>query len=184
MDGKLFLTEINSLDNEQGCFASNGYFAEFFNLSNSRCSEIINALIQKNYVIATVQKEGKRVIKRILRCCHTYSANRRGGIRDSEGGYSEKAKDNNTIYNNTITHKARFAPPSVEEVSTYLKSKNITSFTGQQFVDFYESKDWMIGKNKMKNWQAAVRTWTHQRSNRREEKPKEKVDDIYKRFTV
>lgn len=29
----------------------------------------------------------------------------------------------------------------------------------QRFVDFYECKGWMVGKNKMKNWKAAVRTW-------------------------
>jgi hypothetical protein len=29
------------------------------------------------------------------------------------------------------------------------------------FVDFYESKNWMVGKNKMKDWKASVRTWEH-----------------------
>jgi len=46
---KLFLTEIHSLDNENGCFANNKYFAGFFNLSIHRCSQIINALMKKNY---------------------------------------------------------------------------------------------------------------------------------------
>ena len=37
-----------------------------------------------------------------------------------------------------------------------------------RFVDFYESKGWMVGKNKMKDWRAAVRTWereSHGRNN-------------------
>ena len=37
------------------------------------------------------------------------------------------------------------------------------------FVDFYESKNWMVGKNKMKDWKAAVRTWEKGRSQTRKE---------------
>jgi len=47
---KLFLVEIHSLDNENGCFASNNYFANLFNLSKGRCSQIINSLKEKNYI--------------------------------------------------------------------------------------------------------------------------------------
>ena len=64
---------------------------------------------------------------------------------------------------NTQTHKkkkiTRFVPPTVEEVKQYCEENNY-KLDAQRFVDFYESKGWMIGKNKMKSWQAAVRTWT------------------------
>ena len=53
----------------------------------------------------------------------------------------------------------RFVPPTVEEVKQYCEENNY-KLDAQRFVDFYESKGWMIGKNKMKSWQAAVRTWT------------------------
>jgi hypothetical protein len=56
----------------------------------------------------------------------------------------------------TIT---RFAPPSETDVSLYLKERNITTFTAQRFIDHYQARGWMIGKNKMKDWKAAVRTW-------------------------
>lgn len=61
----------------------------------------------------------------------------------------------------------RFIPPSVEEVEQYCleRSNNIDA---QSFIDFYESKGWMIGKNKMKDWKAAVRTW--ERSRKKENK--------------
>ena len=52
----------------------------------------------------------------------------------------------------------RFVPPTVEEVKQYCEENNY-KLDAQRFVDFYESKGWMIGKNKMKSWQAAVRTW-------------------------
>jgi hypothetical protein len=54
--------------------------------------------------------------------------------------------------------QSRFIPPTLEDVSAYcLERKN--KVDPQVFIDFYESKGWMIGRNKMKNWKAAVRTW-------------------------
>ena len=61
----------------------------------------------------------------------------------------------------------RFIPPSVEEVEQYCLERN-NSIDAQSFIDFYESKGWMIGKNKMKDWKAAVRTW--ERSRKQEDK--------------
>lgn len=56
----------------------------------------------------------------------------------------------------------RFAPPSVEEVSAYCKSRN-NGISACEFIDFYAAKGWMIGKNQMKDWKAAVRTWEQRR---------------------
>ena len=51
-------------------------------------------------------------------------------------------------------------PPFLEEVKKYcLERKN--NINPQKWFDFYTSKNWMIGKNKMKDWKAAVRTWEH-----------------------
>ena len=51
-----------------------------------------------------------------------------------------------------------FIPPTVEEVREYCTERG-NSVDAEAFIDFYESKGWMIGKNKMKDWKAAVRTW-------------------------
>ena len=64
----------------------------------------------------------------------------------------------------------RFVPPTLNEVQDYIL-KNGYSVEAERFVDFYEAKGWMIGKNKMKDWKAAVRTW------QREQK-KQKPDEI------
>lgn len=55
----------------------------------------------------------------------------------------------------------RFSPPSVDEVTEYLREKNVQrpEENAQKFYNFYEAKGWMIGKNKMKNWKSAVSTW-------------------------
>jgi len=52
----------------------------------------------------------------------------------------------------------RFSPPTLEEIKVYCSERN-NSIDSEKFRDFYESKNWMIGKNKMKDWKACVRTW-------------------------
>jgi hypothetical protein len=101
---KLLLVEIDSLDAEKGCFASNGYFGEFFNLSPSRISEMVSSLVSKGYITTFLLYEGKQVKQRIL--TPTLPIRKlEGGIRDTEGGYSEKAKDINTLISNTTINK-------------------------------------------------------------------------------
>lgn len=58
-----------------------------------------------------------------------------------------------------------FTPPTVEMVAAYCAERSNT-VNAQDFVDFYTSKGWFIGKNKMKDWQAAVRTWERSRNGR------------------
>ena len=57
------------------------------------------------------------------------------------------------------THtKTNFVKPTLQEVEAYCTQRN-NFVDAQRFLDFYESKGWMIGKNKMKDWKASVRTW-------------------------
>jgi len=71
-----------------------------------------------------------------------------------------KSTNSTTINNNKeirINNKT-FIKPTVEDVKNYcLERKN--NINAETFIDFYESKGWKIGKNKMKDWKAAVRTW-------------------------
>ena len=51
-----------------------------------------------------------------------------------------------------------FKKPSVEEIKNYCLERN-NNVDPEAFYDFYESKDWFIGKSKMKDWKAAIRNW-------------------------
>lgn len=62
------------------------------------------------------------------------------------------------IYIKERAKSTRFVPPSVDEVKAYCQERN-NSVDAESFVDFYESKNWMVGKNKMKDWKASIRTW-------------------------
>ena len=68
---------------------------------------------------------------------------------------TKESKEVKKEKNNNIK---RFTPPTYEQVSTYCKERNNT-VDAERFYDFYESKGWMVGKNKMKDWKAAVRNW-------------------------
>ena len=61
-----------------------------------------------------------------------------------------------------------FNPPTFEEVAAYCRERN-NNVDPEQFISFYQSKNWMIGKNRMKDWKAAVRTW--EKYQRQKNKP-------------
>jgi hypothetical protein len=56
------------------------------------------------------------------------------------------------------SHRSIFKPPTVEEVQAYCQERK-NHVDPEHFVDFYTAKGWMVGKSKMKDWKAAVRTW-------------------------
>ena len=56
-----------------------------------------------------------------------------------------------------------FTPPTLEEVRSYCSERK-NKVDAETFWDFYQGKGWMVGKNKMKDWKAAVRTWEKSRS--------------------
>ena len=54
--------------------------------------------------------------------------------------------------------RANFQKPTVEEVTAYCQERG-NGIDAKTFVDFYAARGWMLGKNHMKDWRAAVRTW-------------------------
>ena len=73
------------------------------------------------------------------------SNTKKSSIKESSIEYREKPQK-------------RFSKPTIEEVQAYcLERKN--GINAKRFVDYYESKGWLVGKTPMKDWRAAVRTW-------------------------
>jgi len=79
------------------------------------------------------------------------------GIPAVDAGKVSIGKDRIVEYSKE-KKQSRFAPPSLLEVQKYITDNNYT-VDAESWMDFYTSKGWMIGKNKMKDWKAAVRTW-------------------------
>lgn len=53
----------------------------------------------------------------------------------------------------------RFQKPTLDELTAYKQKANLALIDCEAFFDFYESKGWVVGKNPMKDWQAAMRNW-------------------------
>ena len=72
------------------------------------------------------------------------------------------------------THtNTNFVKPTLQEVEAYCTQRN-NFVDAQRFLDFYESKGWMIGKNRMKDWKASVRTWEKNSDRRSRAQPQHK----------
>lgn len=71
----------------------------------------------------------------------------------------------------------RFAPPTYQEAYDYFgayameKGITIAPSEPQSFIDFYQSKNWYVGKNKMKDWKASVRNWFKNIEQRQAKRP-------------
>jgi hypothetical protein len=91
--------------------------------------------------------------------------NHSGGIPKSEPTDKEEDKEEDKDKES----KKKFSPPSIQEITDYCDQRD-NSVDPTQFFNFYTAKNWMIGKNKMMDWRAAVITWE------RREKPDERKE--------
>lgn len=137
---KVFLVEIDSLDNKDGCYASNKYFSEFFDISKGRCSQIINQLKDKGLISIEYEREGKEIKKRIIRVVNKlnrgsknikqgYLENDDNPIKNSKGGYLENAKESNTLLNNTSNNNTK-----------EIKSKEPDNIPYKEIIDYLNDK--------------------------------------------
>lgn len=70
----------------------------------------------------------------------------------------ENSIDKNSIEKKEIYKERKFKKPTLIEVEEYCKERN-NEVDPQKFIDFYESKGWLVGKSPMKDWKACIRTW-------------------------
>ena len=185
---KCFLTEINSLDNEErGCFALNEHFAEFFNLSKNRCSEVIKSLQDKGYIDVNYKYDGKKIIKRTIRVKDKYftpsifrqtPSENRQSPSISRQTPSENLVDRITVENNNIVYidEQIFVPPKLDEVEAYCKERN-NNVDAKRFFDYYSAGNWKDKAGKpVKNWkQKMIANW-----ERNAAKPIEKKRNVDK----
>ena len=77
----------------------------------------------------------------------------------------------------TTTKRKRFEKPTLSEIKEYCIERG-NKVDAQHFFDYYESNGWRVGKNSMKNWQAAVRTWERSEYRKPNSKKNSKEDAI------
>lgn len=175
---KLLYGEITALCNEKGyCWATNEYFASLYGVSKTTISLLIKNLIEKGYINSQmIYKEGtKEILYRYLSIVND-------PIKENlNTPIKENLKDNNTSFNNISnnTTNNRFKKPTIEEVKQYCLERN-NNIDAENFIDYYEANGWKVGKNPMKDWKAAIRTWERRdngTTNKKQPTRKEIVPD-------
>ena len=176
-NAKLLYSEITALSNKKGkCWASNGYFAELYNVSKITISRWVNQLAKKGFINVTMQyiPNTKQVDKRIISLTpinkndNTYKQNSLEGVNKIvKEGIIKIVKDNTTSINTTRTNRDG-KPSSLTIVEDYFRLKNFDLSEAINFFEYYESNGWKVGRNAMKKWKLAANRWI------RNAKPKKK----------
>ena len=159
-NAKLLYAEITALCNMKGkCRVSKQYFATLYNVSKTSIQNWLKILEDNKFINRhNTYKEGtKEILYKYINLIVTptqkkLSTPTQNKIRDN---INTKVYNNN---NTTYSNKGRFKKPDLLDIKNYCLERQ-NNVDAEAFIDFYESKDWKIGKNKMKDWRAAIRTW-------------------------
>ena len=89
----------------------------------------------------------------------------------------EIEKEIHSSAKSTTTKRKRFEKPTLSQITQYCLERN-NNVNAEQFYDYYESNGWKVGKNSMKDWKAAVRTWEKNNYNRKPVNKNNKEDAI------
>jgi len=158
-NAKLLYAEITALCNMNGkCTASTEYFCRVYEVSRASIQNWLSLLDKNGYITRVlIYRQGSREIM------HRY-------IKLVDKPSLKMCTDNTNINitNTNLTDsntKGSFVKPTIIDIKEYCKERK-NNVDCETFFNFYESKDWLIGKNKMKNWKACIITWEKSRNNK------------------
>ena len=95
--------------------------------------------------------------------------------KTAEKPQKDTNNNDNNVNNDNKRNSGKNIPPMLAEVEAYCNERN-NGIDAEQFIAFYQSKDWMIGKNKMKDWKSAIITWEKKKNLDNKEKQPEYRD--------
>ena len=188
---KILLAEIDSLGgSSDGCFASNQYFADFFDLSKDRISRLVSGLKNKGYItVELIYKEGTcEVDKRIIKL-NPYSYFYQG-VQNHQGGIGENTKDITNNYNINNNNKTSKKKTTKEVRHKYGEFKNVLlsdkdleklkAEYGEELVEKYIKKmdEWIeLNGRRYKNYYLALRQWMNKEVSKKQEKVEKQEGD-------
>lgn len=149
-----------SQDGESTFRGSQNYLAKKAKCSRAKVARSLPKLVSMGLI-----DKIDNVVRGVKLCEYRVCLNVTGCVSHTQGGCVSQIHNNIDIENidiNTLSNKEtrqKFAKPSIEEIRQYCQEKGV-NVDAEQFYNFYESKGWLIGKSPMKNWRAAVATWS------------------------
>lgn len=164
-----------SQDGESTFAGSQNYLARKAKCTRRKVAMALPKLVEMGLILK-IDKDVRgiklceyRVSPSFIGCeCHS-----QGGCEHHSHNIIENInKDNTSLYK----ERRKFEKPTIEEIREYCREKSL-NVDAENFYNFYESKGWVVGKSPMKNWRAAVCTWSRREreSPRRESPRKESV---------
>jgi len=133
---KILLVEIDSLDNEDGCYANNAYFAKFLSKEKMYISQCVSLLVDLK-LVKVYNKDGKRILHSNLKMLY-------GDAPVEPPKKPAKAKG--------------FVAPTLDEVQSYFAENGYTAKSAQTAFDYYTAGDWKDSKgNRVLNWKQKMR---------------------------
>lgn len=155
---------LYSLSRKTGiCDAGNTYLSKQLNLDSKTVSRDLRALVQKGLIsVCADASSGRRIIRVVDQMVNTgddmVTTECLNGHQDGDDMVNHIVYDKKSDSTDTPAKRKRFQPPSVSEVADYCRERGNT-INAEQFVDFYEARGWKLGRQTMRDWKAAVRTW-------------------------
>ena len=170
---KILLMEIDSFtSNDKDFFMSDERIAEFLDVHPKSANRILRGLIEKGHVVKTACDGRQRRLRSTL---HYVTSEVTPTLPQNQ---HQSYHTNNSLLKDTldkskvaqIKDSKRFVKPSIDEVAEYCRERG-NAVDPNRFWNFYESKGWMVGKSKMKDWKACVRTWEKPDQRQEQQKP-------------
>lgn len=140
------------------CYMSKETMGKDLDLSKQTIMNIINSLLEKELVQKSIATRHLRVTSVFMEYLNDYKkfTNGKESLPEHTKNFTEIGIK--SLPNNNTNNKNTFIRPTAELVNQYSKEIAFT-LDASQFIDHYEARGWLIGKNPMKDWKAAVRTW-------------------------
>ena len=140
------------------CYMSKDTMANDLDLSKQAVLNIITKLVEKELIVKNPATKHLKVSVLFLEYLNDYKKFTDGKetLLERSKNFTETGKK--TLPNNNTNNKNTFIRPTAEQINEYSKEIGF-NLDGSQFIDHYEARGWLIGKNPMKDWKAAVRTW-------------------------
>ncbi len=118
-----------------------------------------NLKINAERYVARCERNRKAIEKRwekqkIPNVCNNDNKNDNNNINDNDNKNDNKNKKKDRIQRK----ERKFIKPTIAEIAAYCQERQ-NNIDAEQFFNFYEAKDWMLGKNHIKNWKCCVHTW-------------------------
>lgn len=146
-----------SQDGDSTFSGSQNYLARKAKCTRRKVAMVLPKLVEKGLIIKT-DKE----VRGVRLCEYKVSPVFTGCECHSQGGCEQDSHNN--IENKNIDSiyikrgRAKFVKPTFEEVAAYCRERG-NAIDPEAFIAHYDSNGWMVGKNPMRDWRAAVRTW-------------------------